>query len=72
MSQALKGVAVTEFSVPAGVVNSGGEWFYEEYAGGAGVTHLGLDNANAAPAGPQVVPLPAADERKKILELFKN
>ncbi len=71
MAQALKNVPVTEFEVPAGVVNSGGEWFYDEYAKGAGVTRLGLDNA-AAPEGAQVIPLPPADERKRILDLFRN
>ncbi len=72
MAQALKGVPVTEFSVPAGVVNSGGEWFYDEFANGGGVTHLGLDNGAGAPAPTQVIPLPAADERRKILDLFRN
>ena len=71
MAQALKKVPVMEPAVPEGVVNSGGEWFYTEYGGGAGVSSLGLE-----PSGdthqPQVIPLPAADEKKKILDLFKN
>jgi penicillin-binding protein 1A len=72
MAQALKNVPVTEFSVPPGVVNSGGEWFYDEYAKGAGVTQLGLDSATATPEGAEVIPLPPADERKKILDLFRD
>ncbi len=71
MSEALKGVPVMEYSVPEGVVNSGGEWFYNEYAAGAGVASLGL-NDSAEGAAPQVIPLPPEDEKKKILDLFKN
>ena len=70
MAQILKNVPVSEPTVPEGVVNSGGEWFYEEYVKDAGVTSLGLDNANSTADQPQVIPMPAADEKKKILELF--
>jgi len=71
MSQALKDVPVSEPQVPEGVLNSGGEWFFNEYAPGAGVSSLGLnDNGHAAPA--QVIPMPPEDEKKKILDLFKN
>ena len=89
MSHALKGVPVTELPVPAGMLNLGGEWYYEEYARGAGVNSLGMrDAAPAAPAAPaaqappdgggQLAPavpisvLPPADDRKRILDLFKN
>jgi penicillin-binding protein 1A len=80
MSYALKGIPVTELPVPEGLLNQGGEWFYEEYAKGAGVSSLGLrDAVPAAPdAGGQSAPatpisiLPPADERKRILDLFKN
>jgi penicillin-binding protein 1A len=71
MAQALKNVAVAESTVPEGVVNSGGEWFYTEYGGGAGVSTLGMDTGASANQ-PQTIPLPAADEKKKILDLFKN
>lgn len=71
MAQALKNVAVAEPTVPEGVVNSGGEWFYTEYGGGAGVSTLGMDTGASANQ-PQTIPLPAADEKKKILDLFKN
>ncbi len=70
MSQALKNVPVMEPEVPEGVVNSGGEWFYTEYSNGAGVTTLG-DNT-AVDGAPPVIPMPAADEKKQILDLFKN
>ncbi len=71
MTHALKAVPVMEYDVPEGVVNSGGEWFYREYAGGAGVASLGMSDSTEG-AAPQVAPLPAADEKKKILDLFKN
>lgn len=71
MAQALKNVPVMESSAPEGVVNVGGEWFYDEYAGGAGISSLGL-NSGADPGQPQVIPLPEADEKRKILDLFKN
>lgn len=72
MAQALKNVPVAEPQVPEGVVNSAGEWFYDEYAKGAGVTSLGLDAKGNANDQPQVIPMPPADEKKKIMDLFKN
>ena len=84
MAHALKGVPVTELAVPAGVVNVGGEWYYDEYAKGAGVTSLGLSSAPSAPSptdaasapaastAPPMSALPPADEKKRILDLFKN
>ena len=70
MAQALKNVPVMEPVVPEGVVNVGGEWFYDEYAGNAGVTSLGLVKGTD-PNQPQVIPMPAADEKRKILDLFR-
>jgi penicillin-binding protein 1A len=70
MAQALKNVPVMEPAVPEGVVNVGGEWFYDEYAGNAGVTSLGLVKGTN-PNQPQVIPMPAADEKRKILDLFR-
>lgn len=70
MAQALKNVPVMEQPVPEGIIHSGGEWYFAEYAPGAGVSSLGLQDG--AEATPQVMPVPAADEKKKILDLFKN
>ncbi|HSO44419.1 MAG TPA: PBP1A family penicillin-binding protein, partial [Rhodoferax sp.] len=70
MAQALKNVPVMEYSVPAGVINLGGEWFFEEFARSAGITSLGLNEA-ADPDQPQVIPLPEADEKNRILDLFR-
>jgi len=72
MQQALANVPVIELSVPEGVVNSGGEWFYSEYANKAGVTSVGLDEPSGAQDRGQVIELPPADERRKILDLFRN
>jgi penicillin-binding protein 1A len=96
METALKGVPVMEPSAPQGVVNVGGEWYYEEYARGSGVGSLGLAPNPGAGAGagagggvplpapedksllnsdglpPNRQPLPAPDERKSILDLFRN
>ena len=83
MSYALKGVPVTEYQAPEGVVNLGGEWYYDEYAKGAGVSSVGLrdasaaDNAGQPPASPgtpgaPISVLPPADEKKRILDLFKS
>ena len=80
MAYALKGVPVTELPVPAGVLNLGGEWFYEEYARGAGVSSVGMRDAPPAKTdgtgqpspGAPISVLPPADERKRILDLFNN
>ena len=81
MASVLKGVPVSEPPVPEGVVNVGGEWYYNEYAKGSGVSSVGLQDpaataaqqpaAPGAPAAPISV-LPPADEKKRILDLFKN
>ncbi|MBK7062993.1 MAG: penicillin-binding protein 1A [Rubrivivax sp.] len=64
MAHALKNVPVQELTPPAGVVQSGGGWMFEEYANGAGVQSLGLqDQAPAAPS---------SEERNSILDLFRR
>lgn len=70
MAQALKNVPVMDYAVPEGVTNLGGEWYYDEYARNAGITSLGL-NDGADPDQPQVIPLPEADEKNRILDLFR-
>jgi penicillin-binding protein 1A len=44
-------------------VNIGGEWYYEEYVHGGGVSSLGLDDLPTAPN---------EEERKSILDLFNR
>ena len=68
MQHALKGVPVAEPTVPPGVVNVSGEWFYDEYAHSAGVASLGMDAAAPATTGAA----PAPEERSRILDLFRN
>ena len=103
MEAALKGKPVMEPAAPEGLVNLGGEWYYEEYArgNGGGVTSLGLSNGvdnghapeNGAPRGssgeqapgmpgdrsmqnsggmPPAPPPASSDERRSILDLFRN
>ena len=101
MQTALKGVPVMEPAAPEGVVNVGGEWFYEEYARGNGVDSLGVsgelngsptgapthgssgEQAPGVPGDPSLLnsdgrpppPAPAQtapDERRSILDLFRN
>ena len=83
MGYALRGVPVSEMTAPAGVINQGGEWYYEEYARGAGVSSVGLQDPAASAGGGQppsdqgipgapISVLPPSDEKKRILDLFKN
>ena len=72
MENALKGVPVAEISAPEGVVHAGNDWAYDEYAKGSGVSSLGLEDKPAGEAGATVQALPPADEKRKILDLFKN
>ena len=75
MRTALKGVPVAEPKPPEGVVRVGGDWYYEEYARGGGISNLGGAGL-APPPEPELAPengTPAAsEERNRILDLFKN
>ena len=64
MRHALNGVPVQQYAVPAGVVNTNDEWFYDEYTHGSGVASVGLDDK--LPAAPD------EEERKSILDLFRR
>ena len=82
MAHALKGVKVAEPLPPSGVVNVGGEWFYDEYARGAGVRSLGMRDAPARSSSGSAAQSAAdnatqsnqqeSDERNRILDLFKD
>ena len=80
MAHALKTVPVKEMAVPEGVLNVGGEWYYEEYARGAGVRSLGLrerapaavDTTSQPTPDIPISALPPTDEKKRILDLFNN
>jgi penicillin-binding protein 1A len=68
MESALKNVPIMEPSAPEGVVHVGGEWYYDEYAKNSGVSGLGLDDKPES----NTLTLPPAEEKKKILDLFRN
>jgi penicillin-binding protein 1A len=51
MRSALKGVPQKEPAVPGGLVQENGSWTYEEFAGGRGVTSVGLPTVTAPAAG---------------------
>ena len=72
MEHALKGVPAMPTPVPeAGLVNSGGEWFFSEFVRGAGVQSLGLESPLPGSV-PAAQPAPHPDEKSQILDLFKN
>ncbi|WP_416546626.1 penicillin-binding protein 1A [Limnohabitans sp. DCL3] len=70
METALRNVPVSEPPVPEGVVNVSGDWMYEEYAKGGGISSLGAGNDSSGKS-PNAA-LPPADERNRILDLFRN
>ena len=72
MESALKNLPVSEPLPPEGVVYAGGEWYYDEFARGAGITSLGLEDKAAGLTDPAQAPLPAPEDKKKILDLFRN
>jgi penicillin-binding protein 1A len=69
MGTALRGVPVEEPPQPDGLVNIGGEWFYEEYTSGTGVRELAAEPEDLAPAAPEPT---SPDEKKDILDMFGN
>ncbi|PIT81445.1 penicillin-binding protein 1A [Limnohabitans sp. 15K] len=69
METALRSVPVSEPPVPEGLVNVGGDWMYEEYAKGGGISSLGSGNESS---GKSTNAMPPAEERNRILDLFRN
>ena len=65
MESALNNVPIMDAIAPEGVVFVNGDWYFEEYAKGSGVTSLGLGNEKGGT-------LPEPDEKKRILDLFRN
>jgi len=76
MEKALKGVPVAEPTVPAGVTNVSGEWYYDEYVRTGGVSSVGLEASmpSSGESPPALAPTapPPAEERNRILDLFRN
>ena len=65
METALKNMPIADAIAPEGVLFINGDWYFEEYAKSGGVTTLGVGNDKGAAQ-------PEADERKKIMDLFRN
>ncbi len=72
METALKNVPIAEPAAPEGVVHVGGEWYFDEFSKGTGVSGLGLESKTDTKTDTAPQPLPATDEKKKIIDLFKN
>ena len=73
MQQALQGVPVVTLEPPEGVSRATGDWTYNEFAG-TGIRSLGVRERREADSnepGESQQP-PAADEKKSILDLFRN
>ena len=64
MQEALRNTPVADMPVPPGVVNVQGEWYYDNFAPGSG-----LGSLSAGEGEPNT---PASDEKRGILDLFKN
>jgi penicillin-binding protein 1A len=69
METALRAIPVSEPAVPEGLVNVGGDWVFDEFAKGGGISTLGTgsDGSASRPAS-----LPPGEERNRILDLFRN
>jgi penicillin-binding protein 1A len=68
MSTALRGKPVMEPTPPEGLVNLGGEWYYEEFTPATGVRELVVEEGEPRDAPP----VPSEGERRDILDLFNN
>ena len=69
METALRGVGPAETSVPTGLIQTAGDWMYEENASGGGISKLGMDADSSAQNQGS---LPPAEERSRILDLFRQ
>ena len=67
METALRNLPITEPTPAEGLLQMGGDWVYSEFSGGNGISSLGnKDNSSQADA------MPPEEERKRILDLFRN
>ena len=63
MAHALRKLPEMAPVVPAGLVQRGADWIFEEFASGGGVSSVGLED--------KLPEAPSPDERKGILDLFR-
>jgi penicillin-binding protein 1A len=68
METALRNLPISEPTAADGLVQMGGDWFYSEFSGGSGIGSLGGNNDNKG----QTDAIPPEEERKRILDLFRN
>ncbi|RZL64481.1 MAG: penicillin-binding protein 1A [Variovorax sp.] len=75
MQTALQGAPMVADAAPAGVVQVGDEWYYDDYAPGRGIASLGIDEAPPPPAetlaGAAISSAPSVEERSRILDWFR-
>lgn len=72
MQEALKNVPIAEPQVPSGVLHQNNDWYFEEFAPGSGIAKLGQGGGEeGTPSGNRSNPI-EAEERKGILDLFRN
>ncbi len=69
MESALRSMPVSEPAVPEGLVNVAGDWMYSDLSKEGSITSLGL-GAESSAAKP--APMPAGEEKRRILDLFRN
>ena len=68
METALRNLPISEPTAAEGLVQMGGDWFYSEFSGGSGINSLGGQNDTKG----QADAMPPEEERKRILDLFRN
>ncbi|MCA0325670.1 MAG: penicillin-binding protein 1A [Proteobacteria bacterium] len=72
MQTALHNVPVATLTPPNGVVNMGGDWFYDEYSRGGGIANLGGAGLTPSEGTAEPGSAPPSEERSRILDMFRN
>ena len=63
---------VAELPVPPGVVSQNGDWYFDEYAPGSGIAKLGQGEGDTGEVPADNSTPIAPEERKGILDMFRN
>jgi penicillin-binding protein 1A len=69
METALRSIPVSEPQVPEGLINVGGDWMFDELGKDGSITSLGVGHDSTAN---KPSPIPANDEKNRILDLFRR
>ncbi|MEY4978328.1 MAG: hypothetical protein RLZZ352_598 [Pseudomonadota bacterium] len=83
MAEALKNVPVAEYSPPAGVIQAGGDWYFEEFGPGQHVPTIGMQATEAhdrnegqpvqaTPGAEAETPKISPEDRREIVNQFKQ